>query len=497
MFNNSQSIKEFYDLNGYYLRLHLTNQQLSIISYNSNLLDGIKYETKIKTEDIIKNDKIKNFTLMGLYELICNKIKDKKYIINGNENTVTLSLLDSIVFNPNKDIQITLLRNNNDLIHEYENVISNIIMNLREDNRNLHNEINEIKNLFLSNNNKSLSNSKRPIEEVKKLNNYNTQPSNQISNINVSQSQNIVQNLPNQLKNSIGNIPHPLSGPIQNINTNESANLNKAPMRATYGGNNNFLKNFENLDIDSLSKLEYKNYPKVELSPNSFNRISAYGVNSYHGIFKYTNEDKTKVILDYKHNQTIKSQNGNIIIPKVSYFAIYDGHGGNKCSLFLQEKLDSLLFNSSLFPLYPLQAIYEAFTKAEEEFNNIAFDAQKGIMLDKSGSCSLSTLFIDDWCYVTYLGDSRGIYSFDSGNQLFQITRDHKPNDLTEKTRIEKAGGRIYKDTRLKINGQKIHVKEEDAPGVQFPFRVIPGNLSVSFIIYNFIGCKNNRRHRL
>ena len=57
-------------------------------------------------------------------------------------------------------------------------------------------------------------------------------------------------------------------------------------------------------------------------------------------------------------------------------------------------------------------------------------------MLDKSGSCALSALIIDEWCYIIYLGDSRGIYSFDSGNQLFQITRDHKPNDIIERTRI-------------------------------------------------------------
>ena len=486
MLNSTQSIKEFYNLNGYYLRLYLTNQQLSLISYNSLLLDGIKYETKIKSEDIKKNDKIKHLTLIGLNELIINKIKEKKYTINGDENIVTLSLLDNIESNPNKDIQIMLLKNSKDITNEYENVISNVIMSLREDNINLHNEINEIKNLLKSSNNNILSISKRPIAEVKKLNNFNTQQSNQISNINLGQNQNIVKNVPNQLNNTIGNMPHTLSGHIQNINTNESPNLNKTPLNATYGGNNNLLKNFENLNIDALSKLEYKNYPKVELSPNSFNSISAYAVNSYYGIFKHHNEDKTKVILDYKLNKTIKSQNGNIISPKISYFAIYDGHGGNKCSLFLQEKLDSLLFNSNFFPLYPLQAIYEAFTKSEEEFNKIAFDAQKGIMLDKSGSCALSTLFIDECCYVTYLGDSRGIYSFDSGNQLFQISRDHKPNDLIERTRIEKAGGRIYKDTRLKINGQKVQVKEENAPGVHFPFRVIPGNLSVSMKIINF-----------
>ena len=497
--SNIEIIKEFYDLNGYYLRLYLTNQQLTLISYNSNLLDGIKYELKINSEDIAKNDKIKHLTPRGLSELISNKIKENKFIIRGDENTVTLLLLDNIESNPNpnKDIQITLLRNNKCLTSEYENVISKIIMNLREDNKNLRNEINDIKNILKSSNNNILLNNKQPHAEVKKLNNFNIPQTNQTSNINVSQSQNIVKKLPNQLNNTMGvNITRPLSGQIQNLNENKLPNINKTPLAATMGviNNNNLLKNINNLNIDSLSKLEYKDYPKVELSPNSFNKISAYGVNSYHGIFKNTNEDKVKVILDYKLNKTIKTQNGNIIIPKISYFGIYDGHGGDKCSIFLQEKLESLIFNANCFPLYPLQAIYEAFTKVEEEFNSTAFDAQKGVMLDKSGSCALSTLFIDEWCFIIYLGDSRGIYSFDSGNQLFQITRDHKPNDLIERLRIEKAGGRIYKDTRLKINGQKIHVKEEDAPGFNFPFRVIPGNLSVSFIIINFLGCKNNWR---
>ena len=73
--------------------------------------------------------------------------------------------------------------------------------------------------------------------------------------------------------------------------------------------------------------------------------------------------------------------------------------------------------------------------------------------------------------------------SFDSGNHFYQITRDHKPNDPIEKSRIEKVGGSIYKDTRVKINGKKVFIKEEDLkPGLSFPFRVSPGNLAVSII---------------
>ena len=124
---NFESIKEFYDLNGYYLRLYLTNQQLSLVSYNSNILDGIKYETNINSKDIIKNDKIKNLTPKELSELIIKKIKENKIIVKGDENIVILSLLNNIESNPNKDIQISLLKNNKCITSEYENVISKII----------------------------------------------------------------------------------------------------------------------------------------------------------------------------------------------------------------------------------------------------------------------------------------------------------------------------------------------------------------------------------
>ena len=87
---------------------------------------------------------------------------------------------------------------------------------------------------------------------------------------------------------------------------------------------------------------------------------------------------------------------------------------------------------------------------------------------------------------MTYLGDSRAIYSYDSGNQLFQVTIDHKPNHPIEASRIQLAGGKVYKDTRLKVNGVTIKVDEKQAAGINFPYRVYPGNLSVNFNILIF-----------
>jgi len=509
MSSHTHKIKEFFNLNGYYLRLSLTSQQLALVSYNSLLLNGIKYESKINLEEIKRNDKIKNLTVIGLYDLISKKIGEKKFLLQGEQNCLTLSLLENMTFNASSDIQLTLIKNNKSFTTEYENVLSNVIMNLKEENRNIKNEINEIKNILMNMNGgiNIFPSEKDSHAGVKALGNPSIIINNNSNILNANQN-NLKNSLPNQklnniLPNSLNNqiagqfksafsmpIPNQEQNQIRNsqgqiINKNISPNIINQP-QINQIINKNGLNPISELNISSLANIEYGRYPPVELSPNSFNKISGYGANSYNGIARNYNEDRIKVILDYKLRKTIHSANGNIIYPNISYFGIYDGHGGNKCSNFLQEKLHTLLFESEYFPLYTLQAIYESYLKAEQEFQAMAFDSQKNILLDKSGSCSISILIIDEWCFVTYLGDSRALYSFDSGNQLFQITRDHKPQDPTERARIEKSGGRIYKDTRLKVNGQKIHVKEESMPGFNFPYRVFPGNLSVSLIFKTF-----------
>ena len=36
-------------------------------------------------------------------------------------------------------------------------------------------------------------------------------------------------------------------------------------------------------------------------------------------------------------------------------------------------------------------------------------------------------------CYIANLGDSRAIYSYDTGSKFYQLSRDQKPNDPKEK----------------------------------------------------------------
>ena len=165
----------------------------------------------------------------------------------------------------------------------------------------------------------------------------------------------------------------------------------------------------------------------------------------------------------------------------ISYFSIFDGHSGKKCSEFLKKQFYDYLINSSFFPDQPLKAINEAFKKAEAQFLKMAYDAKSKTLLDKSGSCAIILLIMDNILYAINLGDSRALYSYDTGRCLLQITRDHKPNDEVERKRIENAGGKIYYANTIKRNGKEIELKEEDfGKDFTFPYRILPGKIAVN-----------------
>ena len=148
MLNNNYVVKEYFDVNGHYIKLSLVNNQdIHIVSYNSNVLNGIKYETLIKTEEIIKKSQSVTFSCEKLYELIIQKIEEKKYQIKSDENSVNILLLEtSHILNQN-DIQVIIPKNKTHKTTEYEKVLSNEINKLKEENKILLNAINELKNI--------------------------------------------------------------------------------------------------------------------------------------------------------------------------------------------------------------------------------------------------------------------------------------------------------------------------------------------------------------
>lgn len=127
--------------------------------------------------------------------------------------------------------------------------------------------------------------------------------------------------------------------------------------------------------------------------------------------------------------------------PKCSYFAIYDGHGGSECSDFLKEKLHLIIIGQSAFPKDPAQALTTGCLEAERQFIEMA---DRKPVHERSGSCAIIVLVVQKECFVANVGDSRAIMSADQGKKLFLLSRDHRPNEDYEVSRIVNNGGSVY-----------------------------------------------------
>jgi hypothetical protein len=228
-------------------------------------------------------------------------------------------------------------------------------------------------------------------------------------------------------------------------------------------------------NLDELISEIYRYYNPAKHSLKSFDSIISYGVNTYRGIVRNYNEDRVSIVVNVKNTNPAKYKEW----PNISFFGIYDGHAGDKCSEYLKNNLHHYIFNSSYFPEEPLKAMEYGFQECEKNFF-LSIKKSYNTISDYSGSCALIIIIINNMCYCANLGDSRAIYSYDSGKKFYQISRDHKPNDNLEKKRIIKGGGSVFKTSLAQFGFQFRGLKESDL-GFKLPYRINPGRLSVKF----------------
>ena len=227
------------------------------------------------------------------------------------------------------------------------------------------------------------------------------------------------------------------------------------------------------LNIDIL-RYFYFNYEPSKTSKKKMGIIKSYAVNTYQGTIRNYNEDRVSIMVNMNKPRGYYKK----YWPRVSFFGIYDGHGGETCSEFLRDNLhDLIVHNNEYFPDNVPEAIKLAFNKAEKNFiENYALDKKKELK-DKSGSCAVILLIVDNKIYVANVGDSRCLLSMENGNKYIEVTKDHKPNLSEEAERIKKYGGKIYQTETLirKASNAKLVGKK-----IIGPYRVSPGGLSVS-----------------
>jgi protein phosphatase 2C family protein 2/3 len=185
------------------------------------------------------------------------------------------------------------------------------------------------------------------------------------------------------------------------------------------------------------------------------------------------NEDRVSIILNIMRPVSLTEGTW----PKCSFFGVYDGHGGAACADFLRDHLHQFIIKAPTFPWNPKEALRTGFHEAEKIFVGTVAARSQEHVTEKSGSCALVMLVVDDWCYVANVGDSRAIMSGERGKRLFLLSKDHKPGSEDESKRISEAGGSIYQSQTWQYRPTAEGLRKEPNLG---PVRLLPGRLSVS-----------------
>ncbi|TID31147.1 hypothetical protein CANINC_000255 [Pichia inconspicua] len=173
-------------------------------------------------------------------------------------------------------------------------------------------------------------------------------------------------------------------------------------------------------------------HPKTEkTSEEGGDKFVAFGLSCMQG-WRVSMEDSHSTILNINtliedSNKHSKKQN--------AFFAVYDGHGGEKVAIFTGENLPKILAKDEKY----LNGDYIQSLKDVFLATDVAILGDSEIGNDPSGCAATSTLITEDAIYCANAGDSRCVLSIDG--VVKPLSFDHKPTNEGEKNRIVNAGG--------------------------------------------------------
>jgi len=118
-----------------------------------------------------------------------------------------------------------------------------------------------------------------------------------------------------------------------------------------------------------------------------------------------------------------------------AFYAIFDGHGGEKCSELCKKLLHETILKNSKFQNDDyIQGIKEGYIETDRLIKISQFG------WGDSGSTAVTVFIIDDKLYVANVGDSEALI-VSKENEFKIITEIHNPTIPSEEQRIEDFGG--------------------------------------------------------
>lgn len=170
-----------------------------------------------------------------------------------------------------------------------------------------------------------------------------------------------------------------------------------------------------------------------------------YGVHSIQNM-RNEMEDAHRAVLGVEGN-TDAAATEDAPLGNLSYFAIFDGHGGARAAEFAGERLHALLAaDRPMLLADPIGALRRAFARTEEDWLMMARDNK---LMDGTTAAVAIVDRTGGRCVVGNVGDSEVLLGTrdESGQTAFQTLTEvhHLKRSDSEAARITAAGGRIWR----------------------------------------------------
>lgn len=141
----------------------------------------------------------------------------------------------------------------------------------------------------------------------------------------------------------------------------------------------------------------------------------------------------------------INNSTASIDDPSSFFFAVFDGHGGDRASSLLSKELFSDIKSHQKFNSLPIVALQESWARFDDKiFNEFRrFEKAENLKVFPSdGSTATVCLISGNDVYITNCGDS-ACFSIMPDGTTEQLTEDHGTNNPEEVDRCIKAGGSL------------------------------------------------------
>ncbi|KAJ6741891.1 PROTEIN PHOSPHATASE 2C 27-RELATED [Salix viminalis] len=121
----------------------------------------------------------------------------------------------------------------------------------------------------------------------------------------------------------------------------------------------------------------------------------------------------------------------------ISFYGVFDGHGGKSAAHFVCEHLPRVIVKDADFPVKLEKVVARSFIETDAAF-------EKSCSLESahsSGTTALTAMIFGRSLLVANAGDCRAVLS--RGGVAKEMSEDHRPCCIKERTRIESLGGFI------------------------------------------------------